>query len=386
MQQQYDYYKILQVHNLAEPEIIDSAYKRLVRKYHPDVNPGADTMEMIQMINEAYSVLKDPAKRISYNCEWEKIHHRSESSTAQDYRSFRGIEKMFVPAKYVLDDYFNSIRNKNYACCYELISELDKRNISKKDFIHWQEAVSKIYQLKEYNCEFYGVYRDKLLNGVMYRDVLEFNIKTKEYNTVMDLHETDHCLKTVVAEEGTWRVFIGYEKLQPIINKFKNLNGLLNAKSVINELAQQHIKVDVATGLSNQRGLIEILEREIQRHDRYGNIFAMIICELDIVKLINPEEEKEVIDSRMKTIGELLISNLRKLDVTGRWSNKALLIILPETGLLQAIKVSHKIERLLKDKHLAITDTYYKMVVNFGIAEYTLSLEDALDRMYAQLR
>lgn len=49
MQLQYDYYKILQVHNLAEPEIIESAYKRLARKYHPDVNPNADADEMMQM-------------------------------------------------------------------------------------------------------------------------------------------------------------------------------------------------------------------------------------------------------------------------------------------------------------------------------------------------
>lgn len=33
-----DYYRILQVHYLAEPEIIESAYKRLAKKYHPDVN------------------------------------------------------------------------------------------------------------------------------------------------------------------------------------------------------------------------------------------------------------------------------------------------------------------------------------------------------------
>lgn len=36
-----DFYRILQVHYLAEPEVIESAYRRLAKKYHPDVNKTA---------------------------------------------------------------------------------------------------------------------------------------------------------------------------------------------------------------------------------------------------------------------------------------------------------------------------------------------------------
>lgn len=386
MQLQYDYYKILQVHNLAEPEIIESAYKRLARKYHPDVNPNSDAEEMMQMLNEAYSVLSNPGKRQEYNKDWEQINKvpvRQENNTASSHGRN---DKMFVSAKLLLDDYFRNIMDKKYDTCYELISSLDKLNITKEEFVSWQDAVSKIYRMTEYHCEFYGVYRDRTLNGKLYHDILEFNINTVEYNVVMEMVQKDNFTKLLLLEDGNWRVYIGYEKLQPIISKFKDLKGLLNAKSVMNELVEQHNKFDIPTGLPNQRGVMENIEREIHRYNRYGNPFALILCEIDLVKLMNMKEEKEIVDGILKVVGELLTGSLRKLDLVGRWSEHTLVILLPETGLLPAIKVSHKIQRILKEKHLIMDDKTYKMVLDIGIAEYAVSLEETLDRIYNQIR
>lgn len=48
-----DYYRILQVHNLAEPEVIESAYKRLVKKYHPDYNRDGNAEEIMKKIQNS---------------------------------------------------------------------------------------------------------------------------------------------------------------------------------------------------------------------------------------------------------------------------------------------------------------------------------------------
>lgn len=58
-----DYYRILQVDRSAEQEVIDAAYRRLARKYHPDNNRSADAARRMQEINKAYEVLRDPIKR-----------------------------------------------------------------------------------------------------------------------------------------------------------------------------------------------------------------------------------------------------------------------------------------------------------------------------------
>lgn len=62
-----DYYEILQVHPRAEPEVIEAAYRRLARLYHPDVSRRPDAGERMRQINLAYEVLSDPQKRRAYD-------------------------------------------------------------------------------------------------------------------------------------------------------------------------------------------------------------------------------------------------------------------------------------------------------------------------------
>lgn len=63
-----DYYKILGVDKKANEKEIRQAYRKLARKYHPDVNPGDKSAEdKFKEINEANEVLSDPEKRKKYD-------------------------------------------------------------------------------------------------------------------------------------------------------------------------------------------------------------------------------------------------------------------------------------------------------------------------------
>jgi molecular chaperone DnaJ len=62
-----DYYKILGVDRTADAKAIKSAYRRLARKYHPDVAKTKDATERFKEISEAYEVLSDPEKRQRYD-------------------------------------------------------------------------------------------------------------------------------------------------------------------------------------------------------------------------------------------------------------------------------------------------------------------------------
>src|SRR6266852_2965444 len=71
-----DYYKTLGVARTASEAEIKSAYRKLARKHHPDVNPNNKDAEVkFKEINEAYQVIGDPEKRKKYDelgADWER--------------------------------------------------------------------------------------------------------------------------------------------------------------------------------------------------------------------------------------------------------------------------------------------------------------------------
>ena len=83
MQNSEDLYAILQVQPSAHPDVIESAYRRLLRVYHPDVNPSPEAHRITVLLNHAYSVLSDPEKRSAYDREQQELAHQHRQTGRQ---------------------------------------------------------------------------------------------------------------------------------------------------------------------------------------------------------------------------------------------------------------------------------------------------------------
>jgi len=82
-----DYYKVLGIEKNASADDIKKAYRKLARKYHPDVNPNdKDAEKKFQQLNEANEVLSDPEKRKKYDQygkDWQHAEHFEQQKQSQ---------------------------------------------------------------------------------------------------------------------------------------------------------------------------------------------------------------------------------------------------------------------------------------------------------------
>ena len=86
-----DYYQVLGVDKKASEKDIKSAYRKLARKYHPDLNPNdAEAHKKFQQLNEANEVLSDAEKRKKYDQYGENWEHGAEYEQARQQQSRGG--------------------------------------------------------------------------------------------------------------------------------------------------------------------------------------------------------------------------------------------------------------------------------------------------------
>jgi diguanylate cyclase (GGDEF)-like protein len=117
-------------------------------------------------------------------------------------------------------------------------------------------------------------------------------------------------------------------------------------------------ETDALTGLFNRRHVMDLLQNEVYRSERYKLPLSLVMIDLDRFKIVNDKYGHRAGDRVLRSFGRLLKKTSRNIDIPGRFGGEEFLVILPETSLeaggIYAERVRKLAERLgerLKDKY-----------------------------------
>lgn len=117
------------------------------------------------------------------------------------------------------------------------------------------------------------------------------------------------------------------------------LDQLVAAKEAIREMSLH----DGLTGLWNRRGILDILDRELNRARRQGSPLGLVMVDLDHFKAVNDTHGHLVGDDALRATGRTIQGSIRPYDFAGRYGGEEMLVVLP--GCDEADAVNHA-ERL----------------------------------------
>lgn len=127
---------------------------------------------------------------------------------------------------------------------------------------------------------------------------------------------------------------------------------------------------DQLTNCYNRRYFLQRLQNEFDKGKRYGEVFAVIMFDIDHFKRINDTYGHDVGDSVLRELSKLVANRLRATDVFARWGGEEFMILLPESTREQAWEVAEAIRKQVAAHSFA---PVAQVTCSFGISVYQKS-------------
>jgi diguanylate cyclase (GGDEF)-like protein len=126
--------------------------------------------------------------------------------------------------------------------------------------------------------------------------------------------------------------------------------------------------IDALTEIHNKRYLLEFLDRELSRSERYGRPLAIIMFDLDRFKSINDELGHLGGDFTIREMAACVKTCVRKEELFARYGGEEFIIVLPETSMEGAVAVAERL-RIMVEKHaFQYEGKTYPLTVSVGVA------------------
>ena len=125
---------------------------------------------------------------------------------------------------------------------------------------------------------------------------------------------------------------------------------------------------DTKTGLLNAVAWEQVAKHEVSRARRNGSSVAVLIVDIDRFKLVNDTYGHQAGDLVLVEFAERLTHGLRAGDIAGRWGGEEFLLILPRTGMTDAVQVAERIRIATAELPIPAGDQSIAITVSGGCA------------------
>ncbi|RUO77726.1 ligand-binding sensor domain-containing diguanylate cyclase [Idiomarina seosinensis] len=125
---------------------------------------------------------------------------------------------------------------------------------------------------------------------------------------------------------------------------------------------------DPLTGLGNRRAFDEYLQHEIKRSQRNHHTLSLAILDIDFFKQVNDRFLHTVGDQVLVELAQLLRRVLREVDYAARWGGEEFAILMPDTGLEDAVEAADRIRRAVEQHDFSKLLDDCQLTVSIGVA------------------
>ena len=142
------------------------------------------------------------------------------------------------------------------------------------------------------------------------------------------------------------------------------------------EDALYSLRYDSLTGLNSRRTFDEMLLRETDRANRYGQELSVLFFDLDDFKKVNDTFGHLAGDPALEHVARIVMAGIRAIDIASRYGGEEIVVVLPQTGKADAFVVGERIRENVENLRLDYNDQVINLTISGGIATLPIDATD----------
>lgn len=265
-------------------------------------------------------------------------------------RNFNKMAKKLKNSQNIIKKYATGLEDKVRERTRELEeakNELSKTNASMKRYLDIVDRYiissstdlnGVITEVSSAFCSFTGYAKDELI-GKKHNIMRHPNTPNELYREMWRALRRDETWRGEIrntTKDG--KSYWTHATISPIYNASGEKIGYTSLRYDITsqKITEELSVTDQLTQLYNRLKLKSVFDSEIERASRYGQIFSVIILDIDYFKSVNDTYGHGIGDKTLIDVAKILKENSRATDVVGRWGGEEFMIILPQTDIKAA--------------------------------------------------